>query len=241
MQRCWRRTSQARTPAPPAPAPQQPVLPRPAWPSSYPPQRHMWPRCWPRCAWGARQPSGPALQGAAERSPELCAALLGPATQVMVARDSVPLSLPFRRAAFLPLDPRWPPKRLALVLEEARPAALLWADPSVPGGHGKPPLAAADSCGGSSSGGTGRGSAGPAVLQLTAAHLAGSGAGSGGEALPAGPGWVALAAPGPSAPPPLPYCYVLYTSGSTGAPLGVCGTEEGAPLQARRQPQPGRH
>lgn len=26
----------------------------------------------------------------------------------------------------------------------------------------------------------------------------------------------------------LPYCYVLYTSGSTGTPLGVCGTEEGA-------------
>lgn len=26
---------------------------------------------------------------------------------------------------------------------------------------------------------------------------------------------------------PLPYCYVLHTSGSTGVPLGVCGTEEG--------------
>lgn len=31
----------------------------------------------------------------------------------------------------------------------------------------------------------------------------------------------------PTPRPQLPYCYILFTSGSTGQPLGVCGTEEG--------------
>ena len=28
--------------------------------------------------------------------------------------------------------------------------------------------------------------------------------------------------------PKLPFCYVMYTSGSTGSPAGVCGTETGS-------------
>ena len=33
----------------------------------------------------------------------------------------------------------------------------------------------------------------------------------------------------------LPFCYVMYTSGSTGAPVGVCGTETGWAASSRRQ------
>ena len=32
------------------------------------------------------------------------------------------------RAAFMPLDARWPPSKLTAVLDDARPAVILWAD-----------------------------------------------------------------------------------------------------------------
>ncbi len=36
---------------------------------------------------------------------------------------------------------------------------------------------------------------------------------------------------------PLPFCYVMCTSGSTGTPLGVCGTEQGADDTQAHLPQ----
>lgn len=37
----------------------------------------------------------------------------------------------------------------------------------------------------------------------------------------------ATAAGGGGTLDPMPYCYVMYTSGSTGTPVGMCGTEQG--------------
>ena len=108
--------------------------------------------------------------------------------------------LPLCSLAFLPLDPGWPPQRLQHVCEQAQPTVVLWATAGAApaGGLGPPPFA------------------GFRLLQLPPlAELA---------SVLQLDGQVQQQQQQTIEPP---YCYVLFTSGSTGEPLGVCGTARG--------------
>ena len=106
--------------------------------------------------------------------------------------------------AFLPLDPGWPPQRLQQVCEQAQPAVVVWAPPSG-AGHGPPPVS------------------GFRLLQLPPLAELASWRQLDEQVQQQQQQQCTVEAP----PSPPPYCYVLFTSGSTGEPLGVCGTARG--------------
>ena len=142
-----------------------------------------------------------------------------------------------RRCAFLPLDPRIGHAQLAKVLQHAQPGLLIWATLDIPGGAGPVDAALLP--------------AGCHAIQMQTAtelvHTPYKAPLSSNEATDDAhqdkhvfehvhaehvqqqlsrefAAWQNIVAESPK----LPFCYVMYTSGSTGTPAGVRGTEAGA-------------
>ena len=125
------------------------------------------------------------------------------------------------RCAFLPLDTQTGQHQVTKVLQLAKPSLLLWADPHTEGGAGPlDPAALPDNCIPFQLQG-----AGLCLSSFQTALQTHSPANYKEELAGLYAEWQGLVANSPG----LPFCYVLYTSGSTGAPAGVCGTEAGPP------------
>jgi non-ribosomal peptide synthetase component F len=115
------------------------------------------------------------------------------------------------RAAFTPLDPDAPPALTARLLRRAAPVAVLYD------GEGPPPAGVAAP----------EGPPAFSLQALVAAGAAASAAGATPAAGAAGHGTGAASATAAAAAPEPEVAYVLFTSGSTGEPLGVMGTTGG--------------
>jgi len=127
------------------------------------------------------------------------------------------MEYPNDRSAFVPLDPKWPPQRVMQVIEQSGLSVVIVTDRSGSGTAALKQetldglicsncpilhftaLLSDHSCGNTSSDNRGDTSTNPSDPRETGSLLQ----------------------------PPLPWCYVMFTSGSTGSPLGVLGTEQG--------------
>ncbi|KAK9909180.1 hypothetical protein WJX75_008334 [Coccomyxa subellipsoidea] len=152
---------------------------------------------------------GAARAAADEDNPPIVGLFLGTSIACIIAM----LASLRVRAAFMPLDCRWPPKKLTAVLDDGRPALILWADTAC---QGCGPVAY-DGC---------------PLLQIPSRLLDFAESADNEDEVEAAreqigsheqkysPSELVKAATNSVA-------YVMYTSGSTGSPQAVLGTAEG--------------
>ena len=119
------------------------------------------------------------------------------------------------RSAFVPLDPKWPPQRVAQVISQAGLSVLIATDKAEKSAAslrvGALEMSNQPNC---------------PIIHVSAllndqncgAHLSPDRSLTDRDA---------SNIPRDVPPLPLPWCYVMFTSGSTGSPLGVLGTEQG--------------
>ena len=131
------------------------------------------------------------------------------------------------RCAFLPIDTQAGKAQNEKLLQQAQPHTLIWAGPECTGGagpfdpaglsHGCQPVQMPNSLGSLQE---------PANDQTSTRDIADNSANAkhvSQQLSELAVHWQQLTA----GKPWLPFCYVMYTSGSTGSPAGVCGTETG--------------
>ena len=138
------------------------------------------------------------------------------------------------RAAWVPLDPAWPQQQLLAVLQKLQPQVLLWAPASVSGGRGPPPAAHCPT-------GVRTVEVASGLLESRAMSQSGpwgsaptqeaadpAGREDAAGALPQHAALVSAWQAATHGGAALPFCYVMLTSGTSGSPAAVCGTEQGA-------------
>lgn len=139
------------------------------------------------------------------------------------------------RCAFLPIDTQAGKAQIAKLLQQAQPNVLIWASPDSTGGAGPfDPAGLPTGCQPVQMLNPLRSPQEPANDLASIIDAADNSARAQHvgqqlselvvkwQKLTAGMCW-------------LPFCYVMYTSGSTGSPVGICGTETGWPASSRRK------